>query len=152
MTLIDPKTREKIAHQEKKRAYWLAQSPPDRREAEKCTARIDRLLDGRPKVHAVAADGEVIWSDAPAWIKDQVDPVVDYLDRRAEVVEPPKRYADDLAGGGTGLMEPPKPNAPQGTTDFISFHPEGMPESPDGKILPKITEADIVKFKKELDL
>lgn len=67
----DTATDQLIEHQRKRRSHWLAQTPPDRKEADRCMKQINDFLDRRPRAHAVSTDGEIILNDQSPWVVAQ---------------------------------------------------------------------------------
>jgi len=121
---IDSATLTKLQYQARRMHFALEHN--DQREADAVQRRVDQILDERPRVFAVATDGETIYDNASPWIKAQVSTVVnttgvpekvfglsDVLER--EVIRQAELIlgADDpedggtAAGGGVGVLDRP---------------------------------------------
>ncbi len=134
---LDSNTTKLLQNQSKRRAHWLSLTPPDRVEAQRCMRRVDDILDRRPKVYAVASDGEVVYSDAAPWIKGQL--MLPGLSIATNTTDEPAAGdpapGDPAPGGGVDVLERPQSRRAGET-----------------KPLPPITEADITAARKQLGL
>ena len=96
--MIDADTRHALDHQRRRRVHWMAQVPPDRREAAKCMDRVDEILDRRIQPRAVESD--VVWDEQSSWVIAQAleapfTPIVDTSASGAITdVYPPAGYSD----------------------------------------------------------
>lgn len=87
-------------------------------ERDRIQSRVDRILDERPRVHSIANDGEIIWSSASTWVKDQGSPlppgetIAVNATGQAEVVtrDPRGHLWDGLLPNIQNGDEPPEPN------------------------------------------
>lgn len=96
----DPITDQLIAHQVERKAFWLAQTPPDRKAAEQCQQRIDDFLDRRRRPIAVASDGEAVMDDQSPWVIAQGSLTVENISGGPERILTAEQWDRAVAGDG----------------------------------------------------
>ena len=108
---IDNVTLTKLQHQGRRMHYALANG--NQREADVIQRRVDQILDERPRVFAVAPDGETVFDNASPWVKAQVVgtgvpgcPTVRTFglpeELEPDVLREAQRIIDEDGGAGTG--------------------------------------------------
>ena len=111
---LHPKTLSALQHQG--RRMRAALEAGDRKQVEIVHRRVDQILDERPRPVAEAADGEVIYDDAGAWVLAQVSEVVNNTSVPEPVLpmsmfgsldDPGDDGTPPPSGGSVGLLDRP---------------------------------------------
>jgi len=141
---IDSQTLHLLEHQGR-RMHWALHetTPPDRAEAARIQSRVDDILDRRPRPIAVASDGEVLWAgQSRPWVAAQGIPVPEPALAKPvtpEPVLPIDTTGDDLGDGPGGVA-------------VLDREKIRDAEPGDGRQRDPLTQAEIDRFGKELDL
>lgn len=86
---FDPTTLTALQQQGRQMRVALHETyPPDRRRAGRIQVEVDKILDNRPRVFAVASNGEAIYDNSSPWVKDQVSVVENRTDEPEPVLMP----------------------------------------------------------------
>ena len=72
---FDAHTTRQLVLQGRRMQHALHTIPPDRKEARLIQDRVDQILDNRPRVTAIAPDGEILWSNQSPLVLDQGTPL-----------------------------------------------------------------------------
>lgn len=120
---IDPHTLKTLQYHGRRMNFALAQG--NQAEADRIQARVDSILDTRPKPVGAASDGEVIYDNGSPWVQAQVAVnngptervlTADEIEAIRNPVTPERWYGfleepdDDRGesnGGGVGLLDRP---------------------------------------------
>lgn len=108
---IDPKTLSTLQYHGRRMNYALSQG--NQAEADRIQARVDDILDGRPKPVGTAGDGEVVYDNGSPWVQDQIvrnptvpEPVLT-PSQWYGFLEEPDDDRGEPSGGGVGLLDRP---------------------------------------------
>lgn len=121
MNTLHPDTIKSLEYQS--RRMHRALETGERKEVEKIHARVDQILDERPRPVGLVPDGEVVYDNGGAWAIDQATVAVNNTGVPEAVLTPaqwfglanidgehPDRPEDpplDGNGGGVGLLDRP---------------------------------------------
>jgi len=138
---IDRETLHLLQHQGRRMHTALhGVVPPDRKEAAAIQARVDDILDRRPRAIAVTSDGEVLFAGTSPWVAAQATAVNATPEPERVIPAPPVDLTgDDLTTNQGGVAVLDRENVRDG-------QPGGS------AVLPPVTAAEAEQARKELGL